>query len=78
MAILTHTLKYHFEAVNVKGEQKRFSASKAINMSNWDEPRDAAIFFCMTEDIPSLDGWHITKPRDIKVWDLAPLSDSAW
>ncbi|MBX5143332.1 hypothetical protein HJB79_32050 [Rhizobium lentis] len=76
MAKATHTLQYFFEAVNVRGERKRFSASKVIDIASWDEPRDAAIFFVMNEDIPSLDGWHLTAPRDIQVWNVVPLSDT--
>jgi hypothetical protein len=76
MAKVTHTLQYFFEAVNVRGEQKRFRASKAIDLNSWDEAIDAAIFFTTTEDIPSLDGWHLTTPRDIQVWNVIPLSDT--
>ena len=76
MTKATHTLRYFFEAKNARGEQKRFSASKAINLTDWEEPREAAIFFAMNEDIPFLDGWHLTAPRDIQVWAVAPLSDT--
>lgn len=77
MAKLTHNLIWHFEAVNVRGEQKRFQCSKPISLEDWDTPREAAIWFTMSETVPSLDGWHLTQPKSIQVWNIVPLSDVA-
>ena len=75
MALPTHNLNWLFDATNVQGETKRLQCSRPICLSEWDDPRDAAIFFTINETLPGLDGWHLVAPKTIQVWKVAELSD---
>ena len=75
----THTLIWHFDVANAKGEVKRFQCAAPIDPSEWDDDvREAAIFLTFQErEYLAKDGWHIQKPATIQVFALRPLSDIA-
>lgn len=73
----THNLLWEFDAHKADGTKHTFSASKAFNPTDWDDARDAAIFFTF-EDKEALaaDGWHVGKPATVQVYGIRKLSDA--
>jgi hypothetical protein len=79
MTKATHQISWIADMVNAKGEAKRFRFSKYFVASEWDEAREAAIFFFFNDDKDFLasEGWHLTAPASIQVLKVSPLSDVA-
>lgn len=72
----THNLLWHFVGHKADGTTETLSCSKPFNPSEWDDPRDAAVFFTFeTKEALAADGWHIGKPETIQVFDVRRLSD---
>ena len=75
----THNLLWSFEVHNAHGGVKRVDCSKPFNPAEWDDPRDAAIFFTFdSKDALAAEGLHIGKPATIRVDGARALSDTGF
>lgn len=77
MTKATHNILWSFKAHKTDGTSQFLDCSKPFNPSEWDDPREAAIFFTFdSKDALAADGWHIGEPKEIKVSRIHPLSDA--
>jgi hypothetical protein len=73
---MTHNILWSFAAHKADGTTETLNCSKPFKPTEWDDPRDAAIFFTFeAKDALAAEGWHIGKPATIQVEAVRRLSD---